>query len=177
MSTGQLLIFTQQSSTLPALLIDGSTINNTLLVGTTSNTYKSYRLAVGGASYFAGNTTATGTKTFDIPHPTKENKRLRHRCIESPKARLLYEFQVDCLPGTTSVELADWLVALSTDFCAYCSPFRHFGAAWAEVVGSQLRVTSNCSGVFNVLLLGTRDDQAARDEFDEYGIEYETPVQ
>jgi len=174
MSSGLLLFYTQQGGT-AAMAIDGSTANQTVLIGTTT-TSASYKLVVVGNSYFAGTTTATGTKTFDIPHPTKANHRLRHRCVESPKARLLYEFQVDCQPGTTSVELADWLVALNTNFRAYCSPFRHFGAAWAEVVGSELQVTSNCAGAFNVLLLGTRSDQAARDEFAEFGVEYETPL-
>jgi hypothetical protein len=156
------------------MAIDGSTANQTVLIGTTT-TSSTYKLYVAGNSYFAGTTTASGTKTFDVEHPTKANHRLRHRCIESPKARLLYEFKVDCQPGVTSVELADWLVALNTDFCAYCSPFRHFGAAWAEVVDSQLQVTSNCSGLFNVLLLGTRSDQAAQDEYAEFGVEYENP--
>ena len=73
---------------------------------------------------------------------------------------------MDCQPGVTSVELADWLVVLNTDFRAYCSPFRHFGASWAEVVGSQLQVTSKCAGTCN--------DQAAQDEFAEFGVEYET---
>jgi hypothetical protein len=174
MQYGQLYFYTQQSTT-PAMTVDGSTANQTVLIGTTT-TQASYKLVVSGNSYFAGSTTATGTKTFDVPHPTKENHRLRHRCIESPEARLLYEFQVDCQPGVTSVELADWLVALNTTFRAYCSPFRHFGAAWAEVVGSELQVTSNCAGTFNVLLLGTRSDKAAQDEYAEFGVEYETPL-
>ncbi len=114
-------------------------------------------------------------KTFDIPHPTKENQRLRHRCIESPEARLLHEFQVECLEGPNCIDLPAYVAPLNTACRVYVSTFRHFGAAWGEVLGAQLCVTANAPGAYNVLSLGTRNDQAARDEFDEYGVEYEIP--
>lgn len=54
-------------------------------------------LEVGTTGQFGGNVTApnfignvngtlNGTKTFDIPHPTKEGWRLRHVCLEGPTA-------------------------------------------------------------------------------------------
>jgi hypothetical protein len=58
----------------------------------------------------------------------------------------------------------------------YCTPFQHFGAAWGEVLGEKLIVTTNGPGLYNVLLLGTRNDQAARDEFAKYGTEYDPLV-
>jgi len=157
------------------MTIDGSVANNTLLIGTQTS-QSAYKLYVAGNSYFAGTTTASGTKTFDIPHPIKKNHRLRHRCIESPEARLLYEFQVECVEGLNSIDLPDYFGPLNTDCRVYVSPFRHFGAAWGEV-GEQLHVTTNGPGTYNVLLLGTRNDQAARDEFAEYGVEYEIPLE
>jgi hypothetical protein len=32
-------------------------------------------------------------------------------------------------------------------------------------------------GSFNVLVMADRNDQAAQDEFAEFGVEYETPVE
>ena len=98
---------------------------------------------------------------------------MRHRCIESPEARLLYEFQVPCNEGGNSVDLPGYFTPLNTACRVYCSPFRHFDAAWGEVHGEQLLVTTNGPGLYNVLLLGTRNDQAAQDEFTEFGVEYE----
>ena len=160
-----------------ALCIDGSTANNTLLVGTTASATAGYRMWVNGAmynkgNYVDGNQLVTGTKSFDIPHPCKENYRLKHRCIESPEARLLYEFQLDCVEGLTVADLPEYFALLNKDVRVYCSPYMHFGHAWGTADGSQLRVTSNASGKFNVLLLGTRNDCAAQQEFEAYGVEY-----
>jgi hypothetical protein len=157
--------------------IDGSVANNAVIIGPVGATGSSpYKLYVGGNSYFGGTTTASGTKTFDIPHPTKENLRLRHRCIESPEARLLYEFQLPCNNGTNSIDLPDYFVPLNTACRVYCSSFQHFGAAWGEVLGEKLIVTANEPGLYNILLLGTRNDRAARDEFAKYGTEYDPLV-
>ena len=81
------------------------TNSGSLYIGATVSPTGTYKLYVAGNSYFGGTTTASGTKTFDIPHPTQEHHRLRHRCIESPEARLLYEFQMDCSQGPNSLTL------------------------------------------------------------------------
>jgi hypothetical protein len=167
MNDGKLSFYTQQATT-PAMVLDGSTANATLLVGT-STTQSTMKL------YVAGNFGASGTKTFDIPHPTKAGFRLRHRCIESPQARLLYEYLVEAQEGPNSLLLPDWLTALNADFAVYCSPFRHFGAAWGEVADGSLQVTANCAGSFRVLLLGTRSDEAATEEWAQHGVEYPSP--
>jgi hypothetical protein len=160
-----------------ALCVEGGKTDNTVLVGTTVSATAGYRLWVNGyqfskGSYVEGNQLVTGTKSFDIPHPCKPNYRLRHRCIESPEARLLYEFQLDCVEGLNVADLPEYFAPLNKDVRVYCSPYMHFGSAWGEVAGTQLRVTSNASGKFNVLLLGTRNDGAAQREFEEYGVEY-----
>ena len=154
------------------MVLDGSTTNNIVLIGTSTSPTGTNKLYVAGHSYFAGTTTASGTKTFDIPHPTLPHHRLRHRCIESPEARLLYEFQMDCLQGPNAMTLPEYFAPLNTDPRVYCSPFRNFGAAWGAVIGDQLHVTSNYPGLYNILLLGTRNDRAAQDEFLEFGVEY-----
>jgi hypothetical protein len=174
-NTNQLALYTIQTGV--CCVFDGSTANNTLIVGTTSSAGTTpYRLYVNGNSYFAGNTTATGTKTFDIVHPTKAGYRLRHRCIESPQARLMYEYTLTAVEGLNVLALPEWFSSLNSECTCYCSPARHFGQAWAEVVGAELQVTANCAGAFNVMVLGTRSDQVAVDEWAKYGVEYPDPA-
>ena len=120
-------------------------------------------------------TLSSANKTFDIPHPTIPGMRLRHRCMESDKARLYYEFTLDCSEGVNAQELPHWFDAMNTECRVYCSPVRHFGQAWGEVVGGQLQVTVNSPGAFNVLVTGVRSDQAALDEFASFGVEYPDP--
>jgi hypothetical protein len=122
-----------------------------------------------------GNFTCSGTKTFDINHPTKAGFRLRHRCIESPKARLLYEYTVEAQEGLNTTPLPTWLTTLNTEFAVHCSPFRHFDVAWGEVVDGSLQITASAAGTFLVLLLGTRSDKAAAGEWQEFGVEYPDP--
>jgi hypothetical protein len=155
------------------MTLDGSTLNQTVLINTaTSTATQPYRLYVTGNSYFAGTTTATGTKTFDVSHPTKSGWRLRHRCIESPQARLLYEYVVEAEEGLNATPLPEWFSHMNADCTVYSSAFRHFGAAWGEILDGELRLTANCRGTVNVMILGTRSDQVALDEWAEFGVEY-----
>jgi hypothetical protein len=120
-------------------------------------------------------TVSSANKTFDIPHPTLPGMRLRHRCMESDKARLFYEYTLECGEGLNVQELPHWFDAMNTESRVYCSPHRHFGSAWGEVVDGGLRVTANYPGAYNVLVTGVRCDQAARDEFESFGVEYPDP--
>jgi hypothetical protein len=95
--------------------------------------------------------------------------------MESDKARLYYEFTLDCSEGVNAQELPHWFDAMNAECRVYCSPVRHFGAAWGEVVNGELQVTVNSPGPFNVLVTGVRSDQAALDEFASFGVEYPAP--
>ena len=88
--------------------------NQTVLIGTTTS-QPTYKLNVNGNSYFNGTTYASGTKTFDIPHPIKEGYRLRHRCAEGPQAYLMYQYQETCSVGENSFDLPDYFSAMNTD--------------------------------------------------------------
>ena len=101
--------------------------------------------------------------------------RLRHRAIESDRTRLLYEYQLNCEVGLNTMALPDWFEVMNADCLVQCSPFRHFGVAWGEVLGGELQVTANAPGTFNILLLGTRSDPQALEEFALYGVEYQDP--
>jgi hypothetical protein len=117
-------------------------------------------------------TLSSANKTFDIPHPTKAGLRLRHRCSESDKARLYYEFTLDYREGLNARELPEWFDAMNAEPRVYCSPVRHFGQAWGEVVAGQLQVTASCPGEFNVMVTGVRNDPAAIDEWEHFGVEH-----
>ena len=95
--------------------------------------------------------------------------------MESDKARLYYEFTLDCSEGVNAQDLPHWFDAMNTECRVYCSPVRHFGAAWGEVLDGGLRVTASLPGAFNVLVTGVRSDQAARDEYASFGVEYPDP--
>ena len=115
------------------------------------------------------------SKAFDIPHPTREGWRLRHRCVESDKARLFYEYTVDCTLGLNVQQLPEWHDAINDECRVYCSPYRHFGQAWGEVVGRELQITANAAGAFHVYLTGIRCDAPVMEEFATYGVEYQDP--
>ena len=94
-----------------------------LVMGSTTGSGGSgYKLRCIGNAFLAGNTlcggyitgvttlnttglitaaslSVSGSKNFDMAHPSKPGYRLRHRCIESPEAKLIYEFQLDCQEG------------------------------------------------------------------------------
>jgi hypothetical protein len=121
-----------------------------------------------------GNFGASGTKTFDIPHPTKDGYRLRHRCIESPEARLIYESQYDCALGENTFPLPSFFIGIANkDVKCYVSPFKCFGIAWGETLdGIILNVHTNLAGTYNIMVVGTRMDELALKEWDEFGVEY-----
>lgn len=74
------------------------------------------KLAVGAAGIFGGNVTAptfignligtaSGNKSFDIPHVTQEGKRIRHVCAEGPEAGIYVRGR---LTGKNTIELPDY---------------------------------------------------------------------
>jgi len=186
-TSGLLSFFTKQSGN-PVMTLDGSTTNQTVLINTsTSTATQPYRLVVTGSTYLNGSLTLPSTsggtiacysistvvsKAFDVCHPTREGWRLRHRCPESDKARLFYEYTLECQLGLNTMQLPDWHQAMNSECRVYCAPFRHFGAAWGEVVGDELQITTNAPGAFHVYLTGVRCDAPAVEEWDRYGVEY-----
>jgi hypothetical protein len=190
-----LAFFTKQyaaGNTIPAMTIDGSTTNQTILINSNSSGATTpYRLYVTGNAYINGGLSmpqnATGTiscytvntvvsKAFDIVHPTREGHRLRHRCVESDRSRLFYEYTMECQLGLNSLQLPDWFTAINADCRVYCSPVRHFGAAWGEVVSDQLQVTCNAPGTFWVYVTGVRCDAPVIEEWERLGVEYPDPA-
>ena len=121
-----------------------------------------------------------GTETFDIqatlakqagsfkishPDPAKtETEWLYHSFVESPTAGdNIYRWQVETVNGTATIELPDYYKHLNENDQVWVSAFKHFGQAYGEVNEGQttLTITSNQDGKYNVLLIGTRKDEAA----------------
>jgi hypothetical protein len=126
-------------------MLDGSTANNTLIVGAgSSGSTTPYRLYVAGTGLYAA-VVAGGSKPFDIPHQSKPGWRLRHRAAESPQAQVFYHFKLVCVEGANTVELPEYYSWLAADPIVHVTPYRCFGAGWGDVdaAGQVLTVTVN----------------------------------
>ena len=67
-SACQVMFFTRQSTSTPAITLDGSNQMQTLLVGANVSTFaQAYKLYVAGTSYFTGATTTAGAATINNP--------------------------------------------------------------------------------------------------------------
>jgi hypothetical protein len=119
-----------------------------------------------------GSFSVTGSKQFDIKHPFKEGYRLRHRCIEGPKAYLFYQYQYDCTVGYNEFVMPDYFDAMNADVLVYVSPYKHFGVGWGETDKNKLIVNCAISGTYNIQVVGTRNDQVVQDEYNKFGVEY-----
>ena len=61
---------------------------------------------------------------------------------------------------------------MNKDVQVYVSPYKNFGSAWGDVSGNILDITASIAGIYNIQVVGVRNDKAANDEFDQYGVEY-----
>jgi len=70
-------------------LIAGKSVDivgkNTVIAGA-NVTIGAPNITIGGRNWYAATVLWDSKKSFDIPHPSKENHRLRYICTESPKA-------------------------------------------------------------------------------------------
>ncbi len=146
---------------------------NVCIGSTTSNSKKLY---VNGDCQITG-TLSKGAGSFDIPHPDprKSNYRLRHSFVESPtRGENLYRYQVRVQNRSAIITLPDYFRYLNENAQVWISPVKHFGAGYGEVNENQTEVaiTANEDGLYNVLVVATRKDKIAKDYFDPLGVEY-----
>ena len=131
------------------------------------------------------NVNGTLTKTagsFDIPHvnPTKATLgyRLRHCFVESPtRGDNVYRFKVKATTNNYCevIMLDDYWCDLNENPQVWVSRKDGFGHGYGNVDETQSSLTVHCefSGIYDVLLIGTRKDEAAIDFFDRNGgVEY-----
>ncbi|MFH1655682.1 MAG: hypothetical protein ABH954_03635 [Candidatus Omnitrophota bacterium] len=104
---------------------------------------------------------------FKIPHPDPskpEGTFLKHSAVEAPTAGdNIYRFTVDVKDGKAIIRLPDYYSFLNKDDMALVFPVKHFGRAYGEIDKNQqtLTVYANFDGEYNVILIGTRKDEAA----------------
>lgn len=116
-----------------------------------------------------GDFSVQGTKNFviDHPHPDKKDTHdLRHSAVEAPTAgENLYRYEVEAIEDgqTVEVELPDYFQYLNTNVQVFVSPVRHFGRAYGETDGNTLKVTCETAGKYNVMVIGTRNDENVQD--------------
>ena len=126
-------------------------------------------------SISGGSLSISGTKNFDIKSLTKPGYRLRHRCIEGPKAYLFYQFQYDCKAGMNEFDMPDYFDSINTDVLVYVSPYKCFGSAWGETANNTLIINCSADGTYNIQVIGTRNDKVCQDEYAKFGVEYPDP--
>lgn len=131
---------------------------NCLLVGCLSSSTRF--LAVCG-------TLSKTNGSFQIPHPDPAKTQtceLWHSFVESPTAGdNLYRFEVEVENGQATIDLPDYYKHLNEDDQVWVNAKNHFGRAYGVVNQEQttLTVFADTDGKYNVLLIGTRKDEAA----------------
>ena len=89
---------------------------------------------------------AQSKKGFDIPHPTKENHRLRHICLEGPDAEVFYRGRME---NTTTINLPEyWRELVDPDSIGvHLTPMGSYQDLFVEKIewGSKVTV-KNASG-------------------------------
>jgi hypothetical protein len=100
-------------------------------------------------------------KTFDIPHPSKENHRLRYVCLEGPAAEVYLRGK---LVNDTLIELPDYwrnLVDAET-ITVSLTPFGSYQELFVEKIewGTKIIVKNNAGGAINChyVVYGERKD-------------------
>lgn len=119
---------------------------------------------------FAHNVTAaslnvTGSKNFRIDNPANPDEYLYHSAIESDKPRTQYILEIDVdetLEATHT--MPDWFMGLNGNTCTvFCSPCKHFGAAYGEVLDGVLTIAANQAGKYHILIMAERSDPNVAD--------------
>ena len=106
--------------------------------------------------------------SFSIPHPNPEltnTNFLTHSFVESPTAGdNLYRFKVTTSNCKASLELPSYFKFLNESETMKIAPVNHFGKAYGKIDETQSCVDfiSNFDGEYNVLIFGTRKDEAAQ---------------
>ena len=117
--------------------------------------------------------------TFEIPHPDPQKKesgwRLRHSFVESPtRGDNIYRFVVDVVDKETVIKMPEYYGYLNENTQIWASPAGHFGRAYGKIDEemTEIKITADTDGEYNILVIGTRKDEAAKNFWDEKGVEY-----
>jgi len=138
---------------------NGVKVNNGAHV-TTSNKTITGNLHVTGA--ITGPTPALwdGKKSFDIPHPSKENHRLRYICLEGPSADVFVRGK---LKGQSTIELPDYWKDLVDEesITVDLTPISQYQELFvSKIEGTKIHIKNNSAGAINCYysIYGERKD-------------------
>ena len=109
---------------------------------------------------------ATGTFEINHPDPTKTTTHnLSHSFVESPTAGdNIYRFKVTTINNTAIIDLPSYYKFLNGNDQVWVTSQGHFGNAYGVIneEQTQIIITSEVDGEYNVLLIGTRKDKDAK---------------
>jgi|TARA_R110000787_G_scaffold87494_2_gene186418 hypothetical protein len=134
------------------------------LTGTTGNVKINGDLEVIGTVSKGG-----GSFKIDHPDPTKTNTHhLYHNFVESPtEGDNIYRWTIITTNKTHTIILPDYYKFLNKNDMVWVNAVNHFGRAYGVLNKEQteLTITSDIDGRYNVLLIGTRKDQFTKDNY------------
>jgi len=115
-------------------------------------------------------TLSKASGSFKIPHPdpikSEQGKFLKHSFVESPTAGdNIYRFNVTATNCSASIQLPDYYSLLNSNDQVFVNAKSHLGYGFGVVNEAQteIDITTNSDGEYNVLLIGTRKDKLALD--------------
>ena len=116
-------------------------------------------------------------KLFNIKHPdpvkAQAGWRLKHACVEGPTAGdTLSRYVVETQNNTAEIVLPDYFKFLNENVQVWVSPVQHFGVAYGELIENKVVITANLDGKYNVLIVGTRKDEAAKKAWAQEDVEF-----
>jgi hypothetical protein len=119
-------------------------------------------LTVNGNVTISGSLTK-GSGTFRIPNPTpNKDNYLYHSFVESPNAGdNIYRWSIEIINGIGVIELPDYYNYLNENNQIWVNPVEHFGIGYGKIIENSLEIHCNIDGKYNVLLIGTRKDEIA----------------
>ncbi len=122
--------------------------------GLTASTYNT--------TFVEGLSKTSGTFRISHPDPSKtQTHYLQHSFVESPtRGDNIYRFVVTTVNGVGTIQLPDYYKFLNEDDQVFITAKNSFGIAYGAVNEKQteITVTSNIDGEYNVLLIATRKD-------------------
>lgn len=118
-----------------------------LASGTFTGSLRAASISDAGGSLSQVRTIAQSKKSFDIPHPTQENRRIRYVCLEGPEAGIYVRGKMD---GTNVIYLPEYWRDLvdAESISVHLTPFGHYQELFVKQIkwGTQVEIQNNAGG-------------------------------
>jgi hypothetical protein len=109
----------------------------------------------------------SGTKSFTIKSPIKEDHYIRHSCVESPRYDNIYRDEITLIDGYAEVNIdthfgmmVGTFLALNREFSIYTSNSTSFTRLKSSLEGNVLKITAKepTADVVSFMVIGERHD-------------------